>query len=73
MTPLDKVISIVREDVTVANSAGQGGGFGGNSSQPTAGFDPIMSFVRRKSGLVDKRNKNYKRSYDKWLRSMGLL
>jgi hypothetical protein len=73
MTPLDRVISIIREDAMVANSVGQGGGFGGNSPHPTAGFDPVMSFVRRKSGLVDKRNKNYKSRYEKWLKSMGLL
>jgi len=34
--------------LNVANSAGNGGGFGANSSAPTAGFDPVLiSLIRR--------------------------
>lgn len=73
MTPLDRVITIIREDAMVANSPGQGGAFGGKSQQPTAGFDPVMGFARRKSGFVDKRNKSYKKRYDNWLKSLGHL
>jgi hypothetical protein len=73
MTPLDRVISIIREDVTVANQTGEGGAFGGNSSEPTAGYDPLMGLVRRKSGLIDRRSKAYKKKYYNWLKSMGML
>lgn len=73
MTPLDRVITIIREELMTANPAGEGGGFGGSSPEPRAGFDPVMGLVRRKSGLVDRRSKYYKRQYDSWLRSSGLL
>jgi hypothetical protein len=73
MTPLDKIISIIREDITAANTVGQSGGFGAKSSDPTAGFDPVMGLVRRKSGLIDRRSKQYRKQYDHWLRSSGLL
>lgn len=45
---LDKIISIIREQM-VANTPGVSGGFGGQSDAkgPTAGFDPIMKFKRR--------------------------
>ena len=45
---LDKIISIVREQM-VANAPGGSGGFGGQSDAkgPAAGFDPIMKFKRR--------------------------
>lgn len=73
MTPLDRIISIIREDLTAGNAAGQGGAFGANSPDPTAGFDPVMGLVRRKSGLIDRRSKQYRKQYDHWLRSSGLL
>jgi hypothetical protein len=73
MTPLDRVIVIIREDLMTANSAGEGGGFGADSKDPRAGYDPVMGLMKRKSGLVDRRSKNYKRQYDAWLRTSGLL
>ena len=46
---LDKIISIVREQM-VANAPGTQGGFSGSSDPkgPTAGFDPVMGIARRK-------------------------
>jgi len=46
---LDKIISIVREQM-VANAPGTQGGFSGSSDPkgPTAGFDPVMGMARRK-------------------------
>lgn len=75
MSPLDRIILIIREDAMIANSPGQGGAFSGNSeaSGPTAGYDNLMGLVRRKSGLIDRRTRAYKKQYDSWLRSSGLL
>lgn len=55
----------------IANPPGQSGGFSASGDQKTtAGFDPIMSFTRRKnSNLVDGRT--VKSQYLKWLRSLG--
>ena len=49
----------VNEEGMVANSPGQGGGFGGSSNPagPTAGFDPVMK--------IDGRRKFVKRYMDK--------
>ncbi|NBO99087.1 MAG: hypothetical protein EBU90_03035 [Proteobacteria bacterium] len=46
---LDRIISIVREQM-VANAPGTQGGFSGSSDSkgPTAGFDPVMGMTRRK-------------------------
>jgi len=46
---LDKIISIIREQM-VANAPGAQGGFSGSSDPkgPTAGFDPVMGLTRRK-------------------------
>ena len=46
---LDKIISIIREQM-VANAPGASGGFSGSSDPkgPTAGFDPVMGLTRRK-------------------------
>ena len=48
-TKLDKIISIIREQM-VANAPGAQGGFSGSSAAkgPTAGFDPVMGLTRRK-------------------------
>jgi hypothetical protein len=74
MTPLDRIISILREDVTIANPPGEGGGFGGSAETPRSGYDPLMSFNLTRRGKVDKRNtKSYKKQYNKWLKSLGLL
>ena len=45
---LDKIISIIKEQM-VANAPGASGGFSGQSDAkgPTAGFDPVMKFKRR--------------------------
>lgn len=74
MTPLDKIIQIVREDVTVANSPGQGGGFSSTSPDPTAGYDKPLGVNLTRFGKIDRRHtKKYKKKYDNWLRSLGLL
>lgn len=49
---LDKIISIIREEMMTANSPGVGGG-GGSQTDPKGtkglvGFDPVMGFVKRK-------------------------
>jgi len=48
MKNLDKIISIIREQM-VANAPGGSGGFGGQSDPkgPTAGFDPKMRLQKR--------------------------
>ncbi len=77
MSRFDRVIQIVRENM-VANSPGQGGGFGADVPKegPTAGFDPkieLGTFRRTIGGLVDRRSKQYSKKYEAWLKSMGLL
>jgi hypothetical protein len=71
---LKNVISIIRE-MTVANAPGESGGYTGQSSTPetTGGFDPLQGFAMTRFGTVDRRNKTYKKKYDQWLRSLGLL
>ena len=46
---LDKIISIIKEQM-VANAPGAQGGFSASSDPkgPTAGFDPVMGLTRRK-------------------------
>lgn len=46
---LDWIISIVREEMMVANSPGGSGGFGEKSSEqgPTAGMSPLIKFDGR--------------------------
>jgi hypothetical protein len=46
---LDKIISIIKEQM-VANAAGGSGGFSGSAEAkgPVAGFDPVMGTTRRK-------------------------
>jgi hypothetical protein len=74
MSPLDKLLSIIREDVTTANSSGEGGGFGSSAPSPRAGYDPLMNLTLTRRGKISKRNtKQYKKQYDSWLRSLGLL
>jgi hypothetical protein len=74
MTPLDKIIQLVREDITTANPPGEGGGFSSSAQDPRAGYDAIMGFPLTKRGTVDRRNtKKYKKQYDNWLKSLGLL
>ena len=58
---LDKIISIVREEMMTANAPGASGGFGADSPAkgPRAGFSPVM-------GKVMKR----KKSLGVWSRSL---
>ena len=46
---LDKIISIIKEQM-VANAPGAQGGFSASSDPkgPTAGFDPVMGLTKRK-------------------------
>jgi hypothetical protein len=50
---LEKIISIIREQM-VSNVPGTQGGFSGSSDPkgPTAGFDPVMGFKRRKGPQI---------------------
>ena len=50
---LDRIISIIREQM-VANAPGAQGGFSGSSDPkgPTAGFDPVMGIKRRKGPQI---------------------
>jgi|TARA_B100000965_G_scaffold396361_1_gene411198 hypothetical protein len=66
MKPLDKIISIIREEMMTANPAGGSGGFSGSSDPkgPTAGYDKILKkkMSRRKtiglwSGSLKKKKK----------------
>ena len=50
---LDRIISIIREQM-VANAPGAQGGFSGSSDPKgqTAGFDPVMGIKRRKGPQI---------------------
>jgi len=50
---LDKIISIVREQM-VANAPGTQGGFSASADPkgPVAGFDPVMGTTRRKGPQI---------------------
>lgn len=50
---LDKIISIIREQM-VANAPGGSGGFSASadSKGPVAGFDPVMGLSRRKGPQI---------------------
>ena len=47
---LDKIISIVREEMMTANAPGASGGFGADSPAkgPRAGFSPVMGNIRKR-------------------------
>lgn len=47
---LERIISIIREEMMAANPPGGSGGFSGsaNPKGPTAGFDPVTGLARRK-------------------------
>ena len=66
---LDKIISIVREEMMTANAAGQSGGFGADAPAkgPRAGFTPVMGKVmkRKKSLGVWSRSLRGKKSASK--------
>jgi hypothetical protein len=72
MNKRDRIIHLIRE-MMVANTPGTGGGFSSITPRPdtTAGFDPIMGgmFRRTKRGKVDGRTVS--KVYARWLRSMG--
>jgi hypothetical protein len=50
---LDRIISIIREQM-VANAPGGSGGFSGSADPkgPVAGFDPVMGTTRRKGPQI---------------------
>jgi len=74
MNNLDKIIQIIRENM-VANAPGTGGALGSDSPNPNMqGYTPVMglgTFRRTKSNKIDGRS--VKKTYKKWLNSMGLL
>jgi hypothetical protein len=49
MKNLDRIISIIREQM-VANAPGTSGGFSGSADPkgPTSGFDPVMGKVQKR-------------------------
>lgn len=49
MKNLDRIISIIREQMA-ANAPGTSGGFSGSADPkgPTAGFDPVMGKVQKR-------------------------
>ena len=51
---LNKIISIVREEMMTANAPGNSGGFGGDSTAkgPRAGFDPVMGKAKRRKNTI---------------------
>ena len=66
---LNKIISIIREEMMTANPPGGQGGFGADSPAkgPRAGFDPVM-------GKVMKRKKYIKLppgSRKRWMKKDG--
>ena len=74
MNKIDKIIEYFRtiKEESPTMSSGKGGfSSSSSSSGPTSGFDPVMSFKRRKNGSVDGRgvSKNYKQ----WLKSLGMM
>ena len=55
MKPIDKIISIFREEgMMTANPAGGSGGFSGSADPkgPTAGFDPVMKKTTRRKNTI---------------------
>ena len=51
---LDKIISIVREEMMTANAPGGSGGFSGSADPkgPRAGFDPVMKKMTRRKNTI---------------------
>ena len=51
---LDKIISIIREEMMTANAPGASGGFGADSPAkgPRAGFSPVMGNVRKRKKFI---------------------
>lgn len=75
MEKIEEIIKLVREEITVANSPGQSGGFGENSPKegPTAGYSqPMFGLPVRRNGKLDQRNPFIKK-YNTLLKSLGLL
>lgn len=75
MEKIDEIIKIVREEMMVANAAGQSGGFGENSPKegPTAGYSsPMFGLPVKRNGKLDKRNPFIKK-YELLLKSLGLV
>ena len=65
MKKIDRIIQVIRENITmVANAPSSGGAFGSQSPTPTPGFDPVMKFQRR--GKTDYRK--VPQSYKKWVK-----
>jgi hypothetical protein len=73
MNKIDKVIQYFRNLKEEAPTMSCGnGGFSGSSSSlgPTAGFDPVIGFKKRKNGKVD--NRRVHKSWRNWIDSLGM-
>jgi hypothetical protein len=68
MKKVDRIINNLREVMT-ANSPGESGGFSADSKAegPTAGYDPLMYFSRRRKNpdMFDLRS--IPKKYRKWV------
>jgi hypothetical protein len=74
MSKIDRVIQYFRNLKEEAPTMSSGnGGFGGSSSSqgPTAGFDPVIGFRKRRGGKIDGRS--VAKKYKNWMKSLGLL
>jgi hypothetical protein len=72
MTKIDIIINYfrnLREENIPTNNVGDGGLT--SRGEELSGFDPVMSFRRRKNGNVDGRSVSNR--YKKWLKSLGHL
>ncbi len=73
MNKIDKVIQYFRnlKEEAPTMSSGNGRFSGSSSSQgPTAGFDPVIGFRKRKNGKVD--NRRVCKSWRNWINSLGM-
>ena len=60
---LDKIISIVREEMMTANAPGASGGFGADSPAkgPRAGFSPVMGRTMRRKKNIGRWSSSLKK------------
>ncbi len=75
MEKIDEIIKLIREEMMVANSASQSGGFSDKASPegPVAGYSsPMTPFPMRANGKFDARNPFIKK-YKSLLKSLGMV
>ena len=67
MQKIEKIISLIRENMTTSGGSPTNNIGDGNIKT----FNPLMQFKRRTNGKVDRRSS--KREYDKWLKSLNQI